>query len=82
MKRRRLSKFEKSVLESNDRVNAFLHQRLMRTKWLSEKLEKATADYHFANGYRAGLDCALRAVMDGEDILGQSIDGLSPVTNE
>ena len=46
----------------------------IRLDWLRRKEAKAIADYHFANGYRAGIECAVRAVTKGEDILGYSID--------
>lgn len=45
-----------------------------RISWLKKKSEKAVADYHFANGYRAGIECAVRALTQGRDILGNSID--------
>lgn len=73
-RKRRLSSFEKTLMESHDRMNAFLGERLRRTIWLREKHEKAVADYNFANGYRAGLECALKAVEEGRDITGASID--------
>jgi hypothetical protein len=46
----------------------------MRLDWLRRKHEKAITDNAFANGYRAGLDCAIRAITEGEDVLGYSID--------
>lgn len=46
----------------------------IRLDWLRRKTDKAIADYHFANGYRAGLECALRAIKEGRDILDYSID--------
>jgi hypothetical protein len=46
----------------------------IRLDWLRRKHEKAITDHAFANGYRAGLDCAIRALTKGEDILGYSID--------
>jgi len=46
----------------------------VRLDWLKSKYEKALADYHFANGYRAGLECAVLAIAKGRDILGDSID--------
>jgi hypothetical protein len=45
-----------------------------RLDWLRRKHAKARDDYHFANGYRAGLECALLAIRDGCDIIGYSID--------
>jgi hypothetical protein len=45
-----------------------------RLDWLRRKHKRAVADYHFANGYRAGLECALLAIRDGRDIAGYSID--------
>lgn len=48
--------------------------RAVRLDWLERKHRKAVADHHFANGYRAGLECALLAIKDGRDILGESID--------
>lgn len=48
-----------------------LHQH--RLKWISEKHEEKAREYHFANGFRAGLQCALLA-LEGRDILGHSID--------
>jgi hypothetical protein len=45
-----------------------------RLDWLRRKHDKAVADYHFANGYRAGLECALLAIRDGRDVLWESID--------
>ena len=46
----------------------------VRVDWLTRKHEKAVADYYFANGYRAGLECALLAIREGRDIIGYSID--------
>lgn len=46
----------------------------IRIEWLKRKEAKAIADYHFANGYRAGLECAVRAITRGTDILNYSID--------
>lgn len=46
----------------------------VRIAWLKRKEAKVLADYHFANGYRAGIECAVRAITKGEDILGNSID--------
>lgn len=46
----------------------------IRLDWLKRKEAKAIADYHFANGYRAGLECAVRAITRGEDVVGCSID--------
>ena len=46
----------------------------IRLDWLKQKEAKAIADYHFANGYRAGIECAVRAITRGEDIMGYSID--------
>jgi hypothetical protein len=46
----------------------------IRLDWLKQKEAKAIADHHFANGYRAGLECAVRAIARGEDIMGYSID--------
>jgi hypothetical protein len=43
-------------------------------EWLRRKHEKAVADYNFANGFCAGLECALLAIEKGRDILGDSID--------
>lgn len=48
--------------------------RNKRLDWLKQKHEKAKADYSFANGYRAGLECAIIAIEKGRDILGYSID--------
>ncbi len=48
--------------------------RRRRLDWLKRKHEKAVADYHFANGYRAGLECAIIAITKGADIIGYSID--------
>lgn len=44
-----------------------------RTAWIRKRHEKHLADYHFANGFRAGLECALLA-LDGRDVMGNSID--------
>lgn len=46
----------------------------VRLDWLRRKEAKAIADFHFTNGYRAGIECAVRAIVRGEDILGNSID--------
>jgi hypothetical protein len=46
----------------------------IRLDWLRRKHEKAITDHAFANGYRAGLDCAIRAIETGRDILDYSID--------
>jgi hypothetical protein len=51
-----------------------IDQTNKRLDWLRRKRDKAVADYHFANGYRAGIEDALRAIEKGEDILGYSID--------
>jgi hypothetical protein len=45
-----------------------------RLEWLKSKRDKAIADYHFANGYRAGIEEACRIIERGEDIAGYSID--------
>lgn len=45
-----------------------------RLDWIKRKHAKALADYHFANGYRAGLECAVLAMSEGRDVLGDSID--------
>ena len=49
-------------------------RRVIRLDWLRRKTEKAIADYHFANGYRAGLECAFDAIKHGRNILDYSID--------
>ena len=46
----------------------------VRLDWLKRKHEKAITDHAFANGYRAGLECAVLAIAKGQDILGNSID--------
>jgi hypothetical protein len=47
---------------------------VVRLDWLKRKHDKAVYDSAFANGYRAGLDCAIRAIETGRDILDYSID--------
>lgn len=46
----------------------------IRLDWLKRLYDKAVTDHAFANGYRAGLDCAIRAIETGRDILDYSID--------
>lgn len=46
----------------------------IRIDWLIRKHQQAVDDYNFANGYRAGLECALTAIQRGEDLIGYSID--------
>jgi hypothetical protein len=46
----------------------------IRLAWLKRLHDKAIYDHAFANGYRAGLDCAIRAIETGRDILDYSID--------
>jgi hypothetical protein len=45
-----------------------------RIAWVKARHAKQLADYHFANGYRAGLECALLAIEEGRDVLGYSVD--------
>jgi hypothetical protein len=45
-----------------------------RVAWLKRKLDQATAEYHFANGYRAGIEAAHRGILTGIDPAGRSID--------
>lgn len=62
------------VKRSKDTALSENEARAKRIDWLRRKHAKAKSDYHFANGYRAGLECAVLAMEKGEDILGYSID--------
>ncbi len=44
-----------------------------RKDWIRRKMEEKNDEQHFANGFRAGLQCALYA-LEGRDIIGSSID--------
>lgn len=49
-----------------------------RVAWLEREHEKAKHEAAFQNGMRAGLQKALMAIVEGTDILGESIDRKKP----
>ncbi len=63
--------------EFKDRAEAseeLIAMNAKRMDWLRRKHDKAVEEHHFVNGYRAGLQCAMLAMFEGRDILGDSID--------